>query len=84
MVEISEGTNEVAVFPFSMGRSSWAGPSVFDDLDRLLWPVPPQPEALTSVVRGSQVLPAPEPPELQCLEASSQNGEGSCLMKALP
>ena len=27
MVEISEGTNEVAVFPFSKGRSSWAGPS---------------------------------------------------------
>ena len=38
---------------------------LFDNLDRLLWPVPPQPEAWTSMVRGGQGLPAPEPPELQ-------------------
>lgn len=57
---------------------------LFDNLDRLLWPVPPQPEAWTSMVRGGQGLPAPEPPELQFLEASSQNGKGSCLVNALP
>lgn len=84
MVEISEGTNEVAVFPFSKGQSSWAGPSVFDDIDQLLRPVRPQPEALTRVVGGGQGLPAPEPPELQFLEASLQNSKGSCLVNALP
>lgn len=79
MVEVSEGTNEVAIFPFSMGQSSWAGPSVFDDLDRLLWPVPPQPEALTSVVRGSQVLPAPEPRDFSILKLHHKTARALAL-----
>ena len=53
---------------------------LFDNLDRLLWPVPPQP-AWSGEAKGS---PPQSHPNFSFLKLPHKMAKGSCLVNALP